>query len=239
MVHSGVQTESIFASVHGGWHLIQQDPVRILFAAAGVLALQAASVAVVFQTWRSLGFFALVGLVVAVWLARVVLSTPLRAAAILAGSSVFKLHFHPMKRTPSLLVVWLLSSGLELLVLGIALLLTVGPAEWFLARGTWWTPVLLIIVAAPVAVLISALIRCVFAYAAIEATAGRKGPVEAIALGNKHLWGDFPAVVTIVLIGECLVAFGGLLCGAGALPGTPYADLALLHRWYHRTEETE
>ena len=145
--------------------------------------------------------------------------------------------FRIWRASPGLAIVWLLAGGLELLLVGGTLATALMPAWWLLSRGTYWGAVLLLVTTAPAALLLGIVARTTFAYAIIEVTAGARGPVQALSVGLRKASRDWPALIAILVSGDLLTALGSLLCGAGALPGLPFADLALLHRWASLEEE--
>lgn len=228
--------ESVIASVRGGWTLIQRDPVGVLLPAAGSLLLQGLVLAGVQSGWGALGPWNLVGLFALLAAGRVILASPLRTWVLAAGARELDRPFPPLRQTPSLLMVWLISAGVEGLLVGGLLGGAVLPAWWLLARGTYWGAVLLMATTGPAVLVVGAAARTAFAYAVIEATAGRCGPWRALSQGWRRTGRDWLAVMGILLSGELVFALGGLICGAGALPGLPLADLALLHRWVQAQE---
>jgi hypothetical protein len=228
--------ESTIASLSGGWRLLREDPVGVLLPAAAVLGSQALALAAVQRLWGTLDPAWLILAGVGIGLLRVVVAAPFRALALAAGARQLARPFGAWRRAPSLAVVWAVAAAVEGLVVGVLLASTLAPAWWLLARGTWWGAALLVTGTAPLILILGVLARAAFAFAAVEATAGGRGPLDALGEGFSAVTRDGAAVVAILLSGELLVALGSLLCGAGALPGTPWADLALLHRWAHREE---
>ena len=224
-------------SLKGGWTLIQRDPIGVLLPTAGLLLTQAGIVFAVQAWWGQLGVWTLVLAFVAMSATRVLLATPLRAIAIAAGARQLARPFRIWRASPGLAIVWLLAGGLELLLVGGTLATALMPAWWLLSRGTYWGAVLLLVTTAPAALLLGIVARTTFAYAIIEVTAGARGPVQALSVGLRKASRDWPALIAILVSGDLLTALGSLLCGAGALPGLPFADLALLHRWASLEEE--
>lgn len=236
MLTRAMPNASIAASLSGGWRLLREDPVGVLLPAGAVLLLQAGCIAAAQQIWPHVGFWGWIGLCLVLSVGRVVLSAPLRAAALAAGARQLDHGFSSLRRAPSLAVVWLVAALAEGLLVGVLLYATLAPAWWLLARGTYWGAILLAGTTTPVILLIGLLVRALFAYAPVCATAGGLGPVDALLEGLRDLGRDWMGVLIILILGETLVALGSLLCGAGALPGTAFSDLALLHRWAARAE---
>lgn len=226
-----MRVESIAASLGGGWTLIQRDPIGVLLPAAGLLLLQVALVLMIRTCWPWLGAGTLIALALGLSALRVLVATPMRASVLAAGARQLARPFPVWRRSPSLALVWLIGGGLEAVLVGSILAIGLVPAWWLVLRGTWWGAALLVMVALPVALLVGIAVRTLFAYAIIEATAGGRSPTDALQLGLQRTFRDLPALLGILTTGELLVALGSLLCGAGALPGLPFADLALLHRW--------
>jgi len=138
-----------------------------------------------------------------------------------------------------LAVVWLVAAAAEGAVLIGIMSGAVLPAWWLIARGSYWGAIVLVASAAPALLLLTVAARTAFAYSIIEATAGKKGPYNALKVGLRRAGRDWFNVLCIELIAELVFGIGALLCGAGALPGLPLADLALLHRWTDLDEEEE
>jgi hypothetical protein len=231
-----VQHESIIATLRGGWSLLREDPVGILLPAIVVIGLQAVGLALLQAWWRELSVTGLIGAVAAALLLRTVLAAPFRASYLASGARQLGRGFSITARTPALVVVWALAVAVEATVVGALLFATLGPAWWLLARSAWWTAVLLVTMTTLPILLVGVATRSLFAYAAIEATAGRQPAVRALSRGLRAATADAVGVLTVLVAGEAMVAAGGLLCGAGVLPGATYADLALLHRWASRQE---
>jgi len=232
-----MRVEPLTMSLRGGWTLIQRDPIGVLAPTAGLLLLQVGIVFAVQAWWGQLGIWTLVLVFVALSAARVLVATPLRATALAAGARQIARPFAVWRASPGLALIWLLGGGLELLLVGGTLATALMPAWWLLARGTYWGAVLLMILTAPAALVLGVAARTAFAYAVIEVTAGARPPGPALSEGLRKAARDWPALLAILVSGDALTALGSLLCGAGALPGLPFADLALLHRWASLEDE--
>lgn len=228
--------ERVTASLRGGWSLLRDDPVGVLLPAIGVLGSQALALALLQAWWRDLSVMGLTGVALALIVTRTVVAAPFRAAYLASAARQLGRPFSIVARTPGLATVWALSAVVEALLVGSLLTATLGPAWWLFARATWWAAVLLITLTTLPILLVGIASRVVFAYATIEVTAGHQSIGRALSRGARSSVDDGPAVLLLLLAGETLMSVGGLLCGAGALPGVAYADLALLHRWTHRQE---
>ncbi|MFK7931613.1 MAG: hypothetical protein AB8H79_25760 [Myxococcota bacterium] len=231
--------ESLFASAAGGWNLIQRDPIGILLPSAASLLLHLGVMTGVQAGWNTLGPWSLVALFCALSAARIVLATPLRGLAIAAGARERGHHFSVVAQTPSLVIVWLVAAAVEGAVIIALMSGAVLPAWWLIARGSYWGAIVLVASAAPALLVLTVIARTAFAYSIIEATVGKRGPYNAIKFGLQRTGRDWFNVLCIELMAELVFGFGALLCGAGALPGLPLADLALLHRWTDPNEEEE
>ncbi|TVQ89626.1 MAG: hypothetical protein EA397_14730 [Deltaproteobacteria bacterium] len=228
--------ESILKSARGGWTFLRDDPVGTLLPGAVVLGLQAAGLAAIQWTWRDLTPLWLILLMVGLVAARTLIGAPFRALYLSSAAKRVERPFSPWRRAPSLAVVWLISALAEGVLVGALLIATLGPAWWLLSRGTYWGAILLATLTTVPVLIFGVGSRVLFAYASIEATAGQRPAFQALEHGMRGALNDAPAVFGILLGGEALTAIGGLLCGAGALPGSIYADLTLLHRWSSRPE---
>lgn len=232
-----MRTESIATSLRGGWGLMVRDPVGVLLPAAGLLLLQGAIVLVAQAWWGVLGIWTLVAALAGLATLRAIVAAPLRATFLAAGARQLAHPFPIWRRSPTLAVVWVVAGGVELAVVGGALSTALVPAWWLLSRGTYWGAALLLITTAPAILLLGVAARTAFAYVAIEATAGQLALGPAFSVGMRKAGRDWFPMLCILTTGELAVAVGGLLCGAGALPGLPLAELALLHRWASMEED--
>jgi hypothetical protein len=208
-----------------------RDPIGILAPAAGVLLVQAAVIGVlrgvVFSgTPASLLGFAL--------LAAVILQAPLRLAMLRAGGRALGSDGTRLGATLSLLVV----DGVTLLAQALLASLVLVPAMFVATIALSREIPLLAALIAGFGLVISAVLwvlaRSLFAYAPARVVAG-SGPFRALRDGFSDASGDRVQVLAISAVGDLMFALGGLFCGAGALPGYPFADMALLHRWTVRS----
>lgn len=224
------------ASLRGGWCLLRDDPIGVLLPAAAMLGLQAIALAVIQLIWRDMTMTTLLLAVLAILVARAVLASPFRAVYLASAARRLNRPFSVVARSPGLAVVWAIATLVESLIVGLILLGSFVPAWWFLARGTYWGALLLVSFATFPALLAALGCRVLFAYAAVEVTAGRRSVFGALRNAMRSASSDGVAIVGLLVVGEAAMALGGLLCGAGMLPGAAYADLTLMHRWASRPE---
>lgn len=234
-----MKSESILQSARGGLRLLRDDPLGTLLPGAVVLGLQALGLGVLQLVWRDASTLWLLVLILLLIAGRTIIAAPFRSLVLASAARQVDRPFSALRRAPSLALVWTVSALIEALVVGALLIATLGPAWWLLARGTYWGAVLLVTLTTLPILIVGIGCRVLFAYASIEATVGRKSPFRALSLGLEHASRDGPAVFGLLLGGEVFTALGGLLCGAGALPGAVFADLALVHRWSHQNEAPE
>lgn len=218
------------------WGALKRDPVRVLLPAAGLLLLETGLLLALRDSWTRLTpdpwtWVALGASVPGLRFAAAVLGVPLRAALLVAGGRALGLEGGGWGRVPALLGVelvtagcaWLaaVAAGLPLLGLGIALV----------ARGWFALGTLSLFAGAVLGTLLHAAIRGVLGFAPAEAVFGRRGGAASLRRAVSEGRGSRLLLAALWLAGDTLVLAGGLLCGAGALPGYPIADLAVLHRW--------
>jgi hypothetical protein len=217
-------------SLRGGWWAMGRDPIGILAPAAGVLLVQAMVMGVI----RGVVFSGTPAFVLGIAVAfAVVVQAPLRLRMLRAGGRVLGSDKARFGATLSLLVV----DGVTLLVQALLAAIILVPALFLatvaLSREI---PVVAAIVGGG-GVVISSLLwvlgRSLFAYSPARVVAG-SGPFTALRQGFHDASGDRLQILLIAAAGDALFALGGLLCGAGALPGYPFADMAFLHRWRSR-----
>lgn len=229
--------EWVHQSIGGGWRTLGRDPVGILLPAAGVLLLHVGAALIARAAWGDvdLGSFALA--LLAVHAARVLLTSPLRAPLIAAGARALDRPATGSTRALQLLVVDLVTGALQLAVAAL-IAVPVGALSFLLLeRGLHLFGAIGVGIALVGAAAASLLVRAALAYAPAEVVVARRGPLSALAEGWRGGRGDRVQLAIVLLFGDLAVAGGGALCGAGALPGYPLADLAILHRWTKRTKE--
>ena len=229
--------EWLHQSLQGGWRTLTRDPIGILLPAAGVLLLQASSVIVVRSLWDRVDLETIAIAFCAAQAVRLLLASLLRAPMIAAGARALDRPVSGLPRAPHLLVVeavialaTLAGAAFVMVPLGLLsfLLLSRG-LDLFGAIGISVT-----VIGGAVAAL---LVRASLAYAPVETVVAGRPAWTALGDGWRRARGDRLQLAAILLLGDVLVASGGALCGAGALPGYPMADLAVLHRWNRRIAE--
>lgn len=173
----------------------------------------------------------LVGIALLLQLARLTLGVPLRAAVLAAGARVLA---HPTKgwrAVPSLWVVHLTIAAMQTLGAALFVLPGLAAASYLALRGWLVLGPVILTAAVLLGAVVSLLIGSVFAYAPMESVVGRRGPLASLLESLRTTRGERIQLAALLLCGELATGLGALLCGAGALPGYPMADLAVLHRW--------
>lgn len=209
---------------------VREDPVGILLPAAGILLLQLAVITVIralwFDTSRPTIAWA-VGLV----LLRVLGGTLFRARLIAVGARASGMSSAPWGRPWALLGVELVVGVLVVLAAAIVGLPIVAISVGITAQGWYTTGAVTFAAGIGLATGAALLVRAVFALAPAGVIVDGSSAVRALLQSVSRAPREIGPLVTLVLVGDLLVAVGGLLCGAGALPGYPISDLAMLHRW--------
>jgi len=224
--------------VRGAWRTLKRDPVKIGLPAAGLLLLDVAVAIGIRElalsaTWEpnlaAIAWF--LGPVAALELCAFLVGVPLRAAMIAAGARALGREVNGLARAPALLGVALAIGSLRVALTAVlgtpAILLVI-----FVAGHGWYG-----LAAAGLALAILAIgvlrfgVRVLFGYAPILAVADGAGSVRALQEGPPG--SDALGVGLVLFIGDSATVLGSLCCGAGALPGYPLADLAILHRWHN------
>lgn len=219
---------SLWRSAWHGADLITADPIGVLLPSSLSLLLQAWAVWVTVRTatldpatwaWSAVA-----------WCAWWLLSVPLRRRSLVAAGA--ELELAPVR-------------GQGMAFLGLHLLLGVPRALAFLVGLTVgvWPAVQLTVAGWPAPALVAlaggsllgaglaALVRGTLGYAPAEVLFGGRSAVAAIGASVRRPLADVLAGIALVVLGDAAVLLGSLACGAGALPGYPWSDLGLLHRW--------
>lgn len=204
--------------------MIAHDPLGILLPSSASLLLQACAV------WATVT--APVGVAIAAWIVWWVLSIPLRQRTLVVAARQLPSVAPPTsRRGVSFLGLHLLVGPVQVAAFVAGAIVGWLPATALAAAG-WVTPAALVF-AGGIALggCTGAVARGVLGYAPAEVLFGGHSAVNALAAsvqrGPRHL----VAAVMLVLLGDLAMLAGALWCGAGALPGYPLGDLALLHRW--------
>lgn len=226
-------------SLQVAWSALKADPIGLLLPAAGLLLLELGGILAVREGARALPWPWLdvhpwllwLGLAAAVRVGLFALAAPLQAVLLATGARAMGQRARGWTRVPSLLVVELVVRLLRALAwaaVGVpGLLLTAA----LLSQHAVTLAAVLLALTLLLGSFTSFVVRVWLVYAPYEAVLGGRGPIAAIRGGFALAGGDRLQLAAVLLLGDALTAIGGLLCGAGALPGYPMGPLAVLHRW--------
>lgn len=229
--------EWLHQSLAGGWGALKRDPIGILLPASGVLLLQASAAMVVRGLWDHTDAATVVGAFAVAQGVRLVLSSGLRAPMIAAGARALDRPVSGLRRAPALLVVEAVIALATLCGAALFMVPTGLASFLILSRGLELFGAIGIAITVVGGAVVALLVRASLAYAPAEAVVAGRGAFGAIGEGWRQGRGDRIQLAMLLLAGDAMIATGGVLCGAGALPGYPMADLAVLHRWARRTSE--
>ena len=229
--------EWVHQSIGGGWRTLGRDPIGILLPTAGVLLLHVAAAMVARAAWGEVDVASFVAALLVVHGVRILLTSPLRAPMIAAAARALDRPATGATRALQLLVVDLITGLLQILVAALIAVPVGGLSVLVLERGLHLFGAIGIGVALVGGAAASLLVRAALAYAPAEVVVARKGPFSALAEGWRVGKGDRLQLAIVLLFGDVALALGGAMCVAGALPGYPLADLAVLHRWTRRAKE--
>jgi len=211
----------------GAWTALTRDPVGILLPAAGLLLFDV--LAVRWLPWPSPTDEYAVMLAVFLGI-RTLWQATLRWTLLAAGARA--LNARPLFRWHSLPSMWLIDGfrNLVSILVGIATLAPLALVTLWLFRQQ-----LQVIAGFTVAggalfsLLLWITVRALLAPMVAEVILG-KPAWKAMIDGLRYSKGQFAAVGVLIAAGDLLTGVGGALCGAGALPGYPISDLAVLYR---------
>lgn len=226
----------VHQSFLGAWGVLERDPIGVLLPAAGALFVQIVAIGVLRVVWGRADLFAVLMVVLAGHVGRVVLASPFRAPMIAAGARALDRPAIGWPRALPLVAADLLVSALELLAAAVVAVPLAGFAALATQRGVYVGGSLFVALAAIGAAVAALLVRAAFAYAPAEVVVGGRAALPALARAWRKGSGDRLQLAALVLGGDLVFALGGALCGAGALPGYPVGELAVLHRWVHRED---
>ncbi len=211
----------------GAWGALTKDPVGVLLPAAALLLIDVAVTTIAPLPTATPAFAA----AIAIWLAlRSVVRTSLRLSMLRAGARA--LEEQPQIRWNSWISLWLVDTVRGTAATAVAAAVFVPTAlmiTWLFRHQLQVLAGLVIAVAALLGLLLWLIARAIFAPAVSEVILG-KGPFRALIDGVTLGKGQFPAIGVLIVAGDLATGLGGALCGAGALPGYPITDLAVLHR---------
>jgi hypothetical protein len=219
----------LMADLFAGWRAFQHHPVGIGLPVVGALLVDALTAAAMAWLWQGgAGWPGLVlggcGLAVL----RAAVQGVLRARWLAAGAAAMG-HPLPARTAPVIgvhLVTLVAQAGAVVVVL-----LPMGAVGVGLLYAGWYSLGSGVVAAGvSLATLASFAVRVALATAAIEAAL--RGASGLGAVRNAMGWARSNPLSTLglVLSGDSLILTGSLFCGAGAIPGYPMTDLALLRR---------
>jgi hypothetical protein len=229
--------EWTYQSLSGGWQAMGRDPIRVLLPAAGILLLQAAWIALVRDAVltgdptgaRWVGGAGAVVVIAALGLHLV--QVPLRLGMLRAGGRAVGIDVRPRwSAIFSLLLVDTLTLVVQAAIASVVIVPTALVGALALSREVPVIAALVVSAGLLIGALGWAAARTLFAYAPAHILTGA-GPITSLIEGLRDANRDRLGVLAIAAVGQAMFAAGGLSCGAGALPGYPFAELALLHRW--------
>lgn len=224
-------------SLRHAWWTLQRDPVRILLPSAGALLLELA----VAIGLRSVFPLVELGVWLELWAASrvfvVLAQSPFRASMLRAGAEAMNQPSGGVARFPHLAAVSLVIQLLYVLATAALAVPALVLAFWLWRRGLDPLAGLVLGVGVTAGTLLGLFARSLFAYAPIEAVVHRKNAFAALRDGFRAGGGDRVGTLLVLFGGDLAFGVGGALCGAGALPGYPLGDLAILHRWTVRSPE--
>lgn len=217
----------------GAWDIIGRDPIGVLAPAAAALAVEA-TLAFGIRAYAT-SWLTVVELVAAAVVVRWIVQAPFRTAMIAAAARAHGLAAEAtVGRVLALLGVDAIR-GIASVAAAAMIGVPLGAAAVGLAtRDLFLFAALIGALGAVLAALVGLMVRASFAFASPEAVVGSSGPFGAIRRGWSASGGNRLQIAALLLAGDVAVGFGGALCGAGALPGYPIGDVAVLHRWARR-----
>lgn len=164
---------------------------------------------------------------------RFALELPFRGLMLAGGATAMGSRHHGPRLGPLLVVtaadaVFRAGIGAVVGVPGLALALFVLSTGWF-ATG------LLLAGASVLAAELAAVAAgALVAGAPAEVVVGGRGSLAALGASLLQAPSAWLPRFAYLLAGSATVTLGSLFCGAGALPGYPIAELAVLHHWLRR-----
>jgi hypothetical protein len=215
------------------WRAVEHHPIGILLPAAGQMALAVLAMLAV-RPWMGPNWPSWL----AAWaVARAVLlvaQVPLRGWMLVAGARALGVASLGPRVGPLMAfqVIDSLASGAVLLLIAVPSLALGGAivAEGWVASG-------LGVAAAGVAgaEVASLMVEAALAGAPSEIVLGGRSGLGALSASLEQFTDAFLARLWLLFAGRVALIVGGLGCGAGALPGFPIADLAVMSHWLRLT----
>lgn len=214
------------AALREAWRLVVHDPVGILVPAMGILLVQGVVIVEAREVAWAAGPRA--GLVVGLlgWGGMALVTAPLRVAMLQRGAAAAGLPCLGLRRSLAMAGTQLALAGIDIALLGATAAAFLLVQAVLLAYG-WWSLAflgggLLLLLAAA----LSITVRVALAWAPVEVVVRGRSGLGAL-LGSLQRGAPLRALVAVVG-GGLATGMGALLCVAGALPGYPLRDLALL-----------
>lgn len=227
---TGPRRTGTIACLRGAGATVRDDPVGILLPAAGILLLQLAAVATAREVWLH-GRTEAIGLLGALLGLRLIGGAVFRSRLIAVGARAAGMESAPWGRPLALLGVELVVGPIVVLAAAVVGLPIVALSMGIAAQGWYTTGAVLFALGIGLATGAAVLVRATFALAPPGVIVEGRSALGALWASVGRAPTEIVPLVSLVLAGDLLVAAGGLLCGAGALPGYPISDLAMLHRW--------
>jgi hypothetical protein len=216
-------------SLWGAWSVITRDPLGVLVPTMGIGWAQLAVLVWMRQLFVEQGLLVGSASLLVGWSALSVLTAPLRTvalhrAAVASGrASAGPGRWGAMAGV--MLVSGLLDVGVALLSVGVA----AGLAWAALAYGWFTLGALSAALVLGLGALVAFALRVALAWAPVEVVlAGRSGSRALVASLTR---GQVLHSLVAVAGGGLVAGLGALICLAGALPGAPLCDVALLVAW--------
>jgi len=231
MLHKGDGGE-VVGAIHrdfiGGWRALGQDPIRIGGPTAGLIGVELLSIAALRAAWTP-SWFDLAVVILLIGAARVTIGTPLRSALLTRGAKTVGLVPRGARHLPGL---WLVL-GVTAATSAVAALMVALPLLFMgvtLATRHWYGIGALVGALGVLGGGLAALaVRAAFAWAPLSVVvSGLPGHV-ALRASLAEASADPLTPLLLVAGRDLLTTLGGTCFAAGALPGYPLADLALLH----------
>lgn len=214
------------------WSAMTYDPLGVLLPAAGALLVDVGLGVSLRLVWGDPGFVAYVG---AALLVRPLLQAPFRAAMLAAGARAVRPNADAgVLSSVRLAFVDVVRSVVSVALAGLVLVPVALVGTWLASRGLYLFASIFVAAGLVFAATLALLGRAVLAYAPVDVVVGRCGAFEALGRSWTTLSPDVAVTALFLLVGDVATGLGGAMCAAGALPGYPLAELALVSRWAAR-----
>ncbi len=208
------------------------DPMGVLLPAACALLVDVGLGVGLRFAWGDPWFLALIPAAV---VARPVLQAPFRAAMLAAGARAVRPDADAgVLASVRVAFVDAVRGIVSAVVAGAVLVPVALVGSWLATRGLYLFAAIFVAAGLVFAATAALLVRAVLAYAPVDVVVGRCGAFEALGRSWTTLSADVAVTALFLLAGDVSTGLGGALCAAGALPGYPLAELALVSRWAAR-----